>query len=104
MLTTRKKSTSRAADHHPSRPLGFHFPRGYTLALYPTPAPSTTSPPRLGAGVRRIQPSSTFKLLAIRLRVFLKAQGASEAELDVAFDEGDDEEEHDKTMAAETDR
>jgi hypothetical protein len=41
-------------------------------------------------------------LLAIRLRVFLKAQGVSEADLDVVFDEA--EEEDDETMAAEIDR
>jgi hypothetical protein len=45
-------------------------------------------------------------LLAIRLRGFLKAQGVSEAELDVVFDEmeEDGEGEDDETMAAEIDR
>jgi len=45
-------------------------------------------------------------LLAIRLRGFLKAQGVSEAELDVVFDEveEDEEGEDDETMAAEIDR
>lgn len=45
-------------------------------------------------------------LLAIRLRGFLKAQGVSESELDVVFDEAAEEEndEDDETMAAEIDR
>ena len=42
-------------------------------------------------------------LLAIRLCGFLKAQGVSEVERNVAFDESDDEEEGDETMAAEID-
>ena len=61
-----EEGTSRATDHYPSRPLGLHFPRGYILAFYPTPAPSTMSLPRLRSRVKRIQPSSMFKMCSSR--------------------------------------
>ena len=95
----------------------------------PTRAPPNSpvgSPPSSGVHVRPLPASKSIHqepapaqsqkntadldvqdaLLAIRLRGFLKAQGVSEAELDVVFDEMEEEEEgeDDETMAAEIDR